>query len=56
MSTISSFRSIENNLDVCTGKDCMKKFSESLREHAMKRINFKKEKNEVIKQRAAGIL
>ena len=56
MSTISSFRSIENNLDVCTGKDCMKKFSESLREHAMKRINFKKEKNAVIKQRAAGIL
>ena len=26
MSTISSFRSIENNDDVYKGKDCMKKF------------------------------
>ena len=26
MSTISSFRSIENNHDVYRGKDCMKKF------------------------------
>ena len=39
MSTISSFRSIENKHDVYRGKDCMKKFSESLREHAMKIIN-----------------
>ena len=42
MSTISSFRSIENKHDVCRGKDCMKKFCEYLREHAMKIINFKK--------------
>ena len=41
ISTISSFRSIENNHDVCRGKDCIKKFRESLREHAMK----KNEKN-----------
>ena len=35
----------------------MKKFCESLREHAMKIINFqKKKKNEVIKKRAAGII
>ena len=42
LSTISSFRSIENKDDVYRGKDCMKKFCEFLREHAMKIINFKK--------------
>ena len=42
MSTISSFKNIENRHDVYRGKDCMKKFCESLREHAMKIINFKK--------------
>ena len=42
MSTISSFRSIEN--DVNRGKDCMKIFCESLREHAVKLIYFKKKK------------
>ena len=41
MSAISSFRSTENKLDVYKGKDCMKKFCESLREHAMKIVNFK---------------
>ena len=44
MSIISSFESIENNHDVYRGKDCMKKFCEFLREHAMKIINFKKKK------------
>ena len=44
MSTISSFRSIENKHDLCKGKDCMKRFCESLREHAMKIINSKKKK------------
>ena len=44
MSTISSFRSIEYKHDVCRGKDCIKKFCESLREHAMKIMNFKKKK------------
>ena len=42
MSTIYFFRSIENKHDVYIGKDCMKKFCEPLREHAMK--NFKKKK------------
>ena len=37
MSTISSFRSIEKDHDVCRGKDCMKKFCKSLIEHAMKK-------------------
>ena len=41
MSTTSSLRKIENNHEVCRGKDCMKKFCESFREHTMKIINFK---------------
>ena len=56
MSTISSFRSTENKQDVYIGKDCMIKFSEILREHAMKIITFKKNKNEVINKRADGII
>ena len=48
MSTISSFRSIENKHDVYRGKDCMKKFCEFLREHAMKIINFKKKKMKLL--------
>ena len=42
MSTISSFRSIKNKHDVYRGKDCMKKFCESLKDHAMKIIDFEK--------------
>ena len=42
MSTISSFRSIENKHDVYRGKDYIKKFCEFLRKHTMKIINFKK--------------
>ena len=56
MSTISSLRSIENKLDVFRGKNCMKKVCEFLREHAMKITNFKKEKNEFINKRVAGIV
>ena len=44
MSTISSFRSTENKHDVYRGKDCMKRFSEFFREHTMKTINSKEEK------------
>ena len=40
MSTISSFKSIENKQDVYRIKDCMKMFYESLTEHAMEIINF----------------
>ena len=35
MSTISSFKSIQNKHDVYSGKDCMKKFCESLRDHGI---------------------
>ena len=48
MSTISSCKSIEKKNDVYRGKDCIKKFCESLREHAMKIINFKKKHSEAI--------
>ena len=44
VSTISSFKSIENKHDVYRGKDCTKTFCESLKEHAMGIINFKKKK------------
>ena len=55
MSTILSFKKIENHHDVYRGRDCMKKFCKSLSEHAMKMINFKKKKNEVINKTAPGI-
>ena len=50
MPSILSFRHIENKHDAYKGKDYMKKFCESLREHAMKIINF----NEVINKQTAG--
>ena len=42
MSTISSFKSVENNHDLCRGKDCKKTFCESLGEYAVRIINFLK--------------
>ena len=48
MSTIFSFRSIENKHEVYRGKDCMKKFCEYLREDAKKIVNFKKEKIQLL--------
>ena len=56
MFTISSFKSIEDKHDIYRGKDYLKKFCESLREDAMKIINFKKKKNEVIKKKAGKII
>ena len=44
MSTISDFRIIENEHDVCRGKDCVKKFCEFLREQAKKIIKKRKMK------------
>ena len=41
ISTIPSFRNIENKHNIHRGKVCMKNVCESLREHAMKIINFK---------------
>ena len=48
MSTISSFRRIENKHDVYRRKYCMKKFCKFLREHAMKIINSKKKKMKLL--------
>ena len=48
MSTISSFRGIENKYDVYRGKDYMKRFCKFLREHTMKIINFKKKKMKLL--------
>ena len=50
MSTISLFKRKENKHVIYRGKDCMNKFCESSREHAMKIINIKKKKNQVIKK------
>ena len=44
MFAILSIKSRENKHDVYRGKDCMKKYSESLREHTMQIINFEKKK------------
>ena len=41
MSTKLSSKSIKNKHDVYTGKDCIEKFCESLREDAMEIINLK---------------
>ena len=56
MSTKSSFKDIENKHNAYRGKDCIKKFYEYLRELAIKIINFKNKKNEVINKRTAGII
>ena len=56
MSTISSSRSIENKHYVYRAKDRMNKFCESLREHAMNIIHFKKKKTEITNKRSAGII
>ena len=51
MSIIPLLKSIENKCGAYRGKDCVKKFSEPLREDAMKIINFKKKKiNSLIKE------
>ena len=44
ISTIWAFDSKENKYNVYRGEDCMKKFCESLRKHAMKIIDFEKKK------------
>ena len=56
MSTISSFKCTENKHYVYRGKDCLEKFSEFLRKHAVKIIKFKKKNKEVVNKRAAGII
>ena len=57
--TVSSFRNIENKYDVYSGKYCMKKFCEFLREYAIKIILKRKNINKVLKninKGAAGLI
>ena len=56
MSTILLFKSIGNKHDVYKGKDYMKTFCESVREHALEIINFIKQKNDVANKKAAGAI
>ena len=42
--TSCSFDELKNKLNYYRGKDCMKKFSKDLREHASKIINYEKKK------------
>ena len=51
ISTILSFKNIENKHYVCRAKDCMKKFCQSLKENVIKTTNIKKTKNKVIKKK-----
>ena len=44
MSTIWAFDYIENKHNLYRGKDCMKTFCESLREHAKNILDFEKKK------------
>ena len=55
ISTILSFKGIENKYNVQRGKDYVNTLCKSLREHAINTINFKKKKTEVISKRTAGI-
>ena len=48
MSTVSSFKRIENKDDVYRVKDCMKRFFKSLREQAKEITNFKKKKMKLL--------
>ena len=50
MSTISSFKYIENKHDAYRGKEFMKKFCESLKEYAKKIIKFKKKKMKLLRK------
>ena len=56
MPAISPFKDIENKNDAYMGNDSMKKNCEWLRDDAIKIINFKKKKNEVINIRTARII
>ena len=48
VSTISSFKAIENKHGIYRSKYCMKKFCESLREHVVDIINFDKKKMKLL--------
>ena len=49
------FDQSKNKLDHYRGKNCMKKFSKDLREHATKIVNYEKKKNDIINKRRKNI-
>ena len=51
MPTIWGFDHIENKHTLYRGKDCMKKFCDSLREHASNIIDFEKKKNVTVNKK-----
>ena len=51
MSTISLFKSIENTHEVYRGKEYMKTFCESVREHALEIINLIKKNMMLVKKK-----
>ena len=55
MSTIWGFDHIEDKHTLHHGKDCMKKFCTSLREHAKNIIDFEKKKNDSVNKRRTKI-
>ena len=48
MSTILSFKDIENKYHIYRGKDCMENFCECLIEHTMEIITFRQKKMELL--------
>ena len=48
MFTLSPFKNMENKHDIYSGKDCMKKVCESLKEHAIKIIDLKTKKMKLL--------
>ena len=48
MSTISSFKYIENKYSVFRGKDCIKKIFKCLKNHGRRIIDFKKKKMKLL--------
>ena len=58
MSTILSFKSIENKHNIYRGKNCMKTFCECSRKHEMDIIAFKRQKMKLLsnkQQKSYGI-
>ena len=55
MSTIWEFDHIESKYTLYCGKDCMKKFCESLREHAKNITDLKIKKNITVNKRKTKI-
>ena len=55
MSTISMFDHLKNRHTLYRGKDCMKTFRTSLREHAKKMIDFENKKNATVNKRTIKI-